>query len=278
MMNEQDSVSSSGSRPFSLGLYLLVVFGLSWPFQIAGAFWASDFPLRLTLTCASMLMVTVGTFICGKFIFRDGFAVAGWQWGKPKHYLAVIGLVLLLWFIPSLIAINLGRALPSSLTSEQSVWLVAMWAMLIPAGFGEEFGWRGYMLPHLARCFATRRAILWHGIIWWIWHLPILLGTAAQGSPSAATAIGIVLLGAIPAILHGVIFAYIWSSSQSLAVATVYHALFDGVRDSLLILIGFGAFTVLWANLVLIILGTLLLQKGNWRNLEIASASYGRAG
>lgn len=274
-MNGQDSVS--GSRPFSLGLYLLVVFGLSWPFQIAAAFLASDLLLRLTLTCVSMLMVTVGTLICGKFVFRDGFAVAGWRRGKPKHYLAVIGLVLLLWFIPSLIAISLGRALPSSLTSEQSVWLVAMWMMLVPAGFGEEFGWRGYMLPHLACRFATRRAILWHAIIWWIWHLPILVGTAVQGSPSTATAIGTILLGAIPAILHGVIFAYIWSSSQSLAVATVYHALFDGVRDSLLMLIGFGAFTVLWANLVLIILGMLLLQKGNWRNLEIASASYGRA-
>lgn len=255
---------SSQPRPFSPGLYLLVVFALSWPFQIAGAVWADDLLGRYSLTSVSMVMVAVGTFICGQFIFRDGFAGAGWHWGKVRHYLAVIGLVLFLWVVPSLIALGMGRSMPSSLNTGQIIWIfVLLFVTLIP-GFGEEFGWRGYLLPHLARRFTIRKAVILHAVIWWVWHLPVLIGAAAQDSPGISTVVGTVILGAIPGILHGVVFAYIWSSSRSLAVATVYHAAFDGVRDSLQMTLGFGAMTMLWANLTIIILGVVLLKKGNW--------------
>lgn len=260
-------------RPFSLGLYLLVVFVLSWPFQIAGAIWADDLLERYTLASISMMMVTASTFICGRFIFRDGFADAGWQWGKVKHYLAVIGLVLFLWVVPSLIAIRMGRSLPPSLTNEQIVWIfVLLFVTLIPA-FGEEFGWRGYLLPHLARRFTTGKAVILHAFIWWAWHLPLLTGSAVQGSPSITAIIGTVILRAVPGILHGVIFAYIWCSSRSLAVATVYHAAYDGVRDSLQMTLGFGAMTYLWVNVFIIILGIVILRKGKWSNLEESSVS-----
>lgn len=50
---------------------------------------------------------------------------------------------------------------------------------LIP-GFGEEFGWRGYMLPHLARRHSPRKALLIHAFIWWAWHLPAWVGMGAR--------------------------------------------------------------------------------------------------
>jgi len=77
----KDKNLTSRPRPFSPGLYLLVVFALSWPFQISGAVWAGDLLPRNTLTAISMLMVAMGTFICGRFIFRDGFTGARWQCG-----------------------------------------------------------------------------------------------------------------------------------------------------------------------------------------------------
>lgn len=265
--------NSSQTRPFSLGLYLLVVFALSWPFQITAAIWADDLLGRYTLTSVSMVMVTVGTFICGQFIFRDGFADAGWQWGKVKHYLVVIGLVLFLWVVPSLIALSLGRALPTSLTNEQVVWVfVLLFVTLIP-GFGEEFGWRGYMLPRLARRLTARKAVILHASIWWAWHLPVLIGTATQSNANVLAVVGNLIISAIPVILHGVIFAYIWSSSRSLAVATVYHAAYDGVRESLQMILGFGLMTQLWANVFIIILGAVLLLKGKWGSLAKSSVS-----
>ena len=51
---------------------------------------------------------------------------------------------------------------------------------------------------------------------------------------------GVVIFGAIPAILHGIVIAWFWSWSSSLAVVTVYHLAYDGVRDSIQFFIGDG--------------------------------------
>ena len=39
--------------------------------------------------------------------------------------------------------------------------------------FGEEFGWRGYLLPVLLP-LGTRRAVLLHGVVWGVWHWPLV--------------------------------------------------------------------------------------------------------
>jgi membrane protease YdiL (CAAX protease family) len=42
---------------------------------------------------------------------------------------------------------------------------------------GEEFGWRGYLLPRL-RVLGDTKAILISGIVWAVWHLPIIFFTS----------------------------------------------------------------------------------------------------
>jgi len=64
--------------------------------------------------------------------------------------------------------------------------------------------------------------------------------------------------------LHGVVIAYIWTRSGSLAVATVYHAAYDGFRDSLSILVGLGPIAQGFASVLLMALGIIFLWKGNW--------------
>ncbi|WP_458188114.1 CPBP family glutamic-type intramembrane protease [Haladaptatus sp. NG-WS-4] len=39
--------------------------------------------------------------------------------------------------------------------------------------FGEEFGWRGFLLQHLL-VLGQRRAIVLTGVVWGIWHWPII--------------------------------------------------------------------------------------------------------
>ena len=265
------------TRPFSLPLYLGLIFALSWPFQIAFALWAETEVARFTLSSLSMVMVTVGSFIAGRYIFRDGFARAGWRWGKPKHYAAVLGLALLIWAAPVLVELVFGlHLLPAGLTLTAILARFAVYFVitLIPA-FGEEFGWRGYMLRHLAERYPLRRALLLHAFIWWAWHLPALVGIgladAAEGGAAGALAftLGISL---IPAMMHAIIFAYIWSATQSLAVATVYHSAYDEVRDALERSVGFGPLVSVWQALVLTILGAVWLWRGNWKGLRDAVA------
>ena len=53
--------------------------------------------------------------------------------------------------------------------------------------FGEEFGWRGYLQPKLLP-LGERKAILLLGVIWGVWHWPLILmghnyGLAYPGAP-----------------------------------------------------------------------------------------------
>ncbi len=266
------------ARRFSLTVYVLVVFALSWPFQIASAV-LGKWVLPLNVT--SMVMVGVGTFLLGRFYFRDGFRGAGWSWGRPIHYVGVIGFVLFLWALPialALVARNVRwpQGLATSLTALPMLYLPVVYVV---GGFGEEFGWRGYLLPRLAERFDRnpRWAVLVHALVWWAWHLPIVVGVLARvgaaqaaemhlpaGPAAVLSAVIGSIVGIVPVVLHAVIFAYIWMRSRSLAVATFYHAAFDGFRDSL------GAWRLLtpasggWANLVIIVFGAVLLWREDW--------------
>ncbi|MEU1731572.1 CPBP family intramembrane glutamic endopeptidase [Streptosporangium sp. NPDC020145] len=71
-----------------------------------------------------------------------------------------------------------GRPLPSSPEALVAVQIalavfLAPLVNVIPA-FGEEWGWRGWLLPRLMP-LGTWRAILVSGVIWGAWHAPLTL-------------------------------------------------------------------------------------------------------
>lgn len=261
-------------RPFSLTLYLLIVFVLSWPPQIAYALWGNDPVSGYLLSSLSMVMVAVGTFIAGRWVFRDGFKNMGWRWGKPKHYLAVSGLALFIFGAPVLLENLLGL---HSLPADVSGWailgsfLTSFVLTLIP-GFSEEFGWRAYMLPRLARRFSLRQALLIHALIWWAWHIPALvrIGSRVEGAQANVwiSVTVTLLVSLLPAMMNAILFAYVWTASQSLAVASVYHAAYDEVRDALQRGIGFGSLVSIWEMAVTLIFGAVLLWKADWSPLR----------
>jgi uncharacterized protein len=278
--------STPSARRFSLWLYLLIVFGVSWPLQVVSVAWADGIVSAFLLNGGSMVMVTVGTYVAGRYVFRDGFAHAGWRWGSWKGYTAALGLASVLWIVPTLLDWAAGNLnVPAHLNKARFGWLVALPVLTLVPAFGEEFGWRGYLLPRLAQRFTPRWAVLVHGVIWWAWHIPILAGTGIAVGPMVAHDAGlppwaaqvlcagvVVVVTAIPAILHAVVIAYLWARSGSLAVATVYHAAYDGFRDSLAILVGIGPIAGAFAILLLMTLGIFFLWKGTWQLAQADTA------
>jgi len=263
-------------RPFSLGLYLLIVFALSWPPQIAYALWGNDPTSGYLLSSLSMVMVTVGTFIAGRWVFRDGFKNMGWNWGKPKQYAAVFALALFIFGVPVLLENLFGlHSLPENVAVGAILgsFLTGFVLTLIP-GFGEEFGWRAYLLPRLAQRHSLRKALLIHAFIWWAWHIPALVksGLQVEGAdvnPWLSVTVTM-LVSLFPAMMNAILFAYVWTASQSLAVASVYHSAYDEVRDALDRGIGFGPLVSIWEMLITAILGFFLLVRGSWRSLSAA--------
>jgi uncharacterized protein len=260
-------------KPFSITLFVFIVILCSWPFQFWYVFKAETAFDKYLYSSLSMMMVTIATFIAGRFIFRDGFANAGWSWGKPKHYAAVFLLALFIWLLPVVVEIFSGSNKMHDTIDLSPILMLFFFrflATMLPA-FGEEFGWRGYMLPRLAEKFGARKGLLMHAFIWWLWHLPVIIGMGLQGNEVSGNAFinvaSITLISIIPSMLHAVIFAFIWSKTNSIFVVTVYHAVFDEVRDALEKSVGFGALVNNWQMLVIIIVGALLLWKADWEKL-----------
>jgi membrane protease YdiL (CAAX protease family) len=97
------------------------------------------------------------------------------------------------------------------------------WYMLFPAllqslllgPIGEEFGWRGLVLPILQRRLSPFWASLLLGTVWAVWHVPAFL---MSGTPQSAWSFGPFFVGL-------------------LAIAMIMTPLFNASRGSLLIAI-----------------------------------------
>jgi membrane protease YdiL (CAAX protease family) len=186
----------------------------------------------------------------------------------------VFALALFIFAMPAALEPLLGlRVLPTGVPIAAIVgsFLIRFLLTLIP-GFGEEFGWRAYMLPHLAQRFTLRKALLIHALIWWAWHIPALvaIGSHVEGVEANVwvSILATLLITLIPSMMNAVIFAYVWTTTQSLAVASAYHSAYDEVRDAIEKSIGFGPLVSIWEMLVTTLIGAALLWKGGWNPLR----------
>lgn len=88
----------------------------------------------------------------------------------------------------------------------------------IPLMLSEELGWRGWLWHHL-RPKGFWAATLWIGLLWGLWHVPIiLLGHNYPGMPIAGAA-----LFTLYCILYAPIFSYVREKSGGIWAPCVLH-------------------------------------------------------
>ena len=89
--------------------------------------------------------------------------------------------------------------------------------------FGEEFGWRGYLLPRLAPLGGINAAII-TGVIWGLWHAPIIVldGYNYPGHPWVGIGVMVIFTVAL-----GMVFAWLRFRSGSVWPAVIGHAAFN---------------------------------------------------
>ena len=99
---------------------------------------------------------------------------------------------------------------------------------------GEEIGWRGLLVPELAKVTSFGRLVLISGAIWAVWHMPLMIGGDYRGS-GTPLAYSLVCFAAM-VIALACVMAWITLKSGSLWPAAMLHAshnLFvQGVFDS----------------------------------------------
>ncbi len=102
---------------------------------------------------------------------------------------------------------------------------------VIPA-FGEEWGWRGYLLPKLLGRFHVLPAMLIMGVIWGLWHLPLTV----MGHNYGVGYVGYPVLGIVAmcwmCVCVGVFFAYLTLRTGTCIPAAIGHAMFNGCASA----------------------------------------------
>ena len=195
-----------------IAIFISFAFGIAWITGLViflnGGLVNSPFILPKALpgvTLALALMATAYMWapalgnIFTRLLTREGWKEVGlrpnFRWGW-RYWLAgwllpaamtLIGAALFFAMFPryfdaSLTTVRQAMAVSSS-ASNASVWLVVIGRLIAAillapilnciATFGEEFGWRAYLLPKLMP-LGGRKATLLIGVIWGIWHWPVI--------------------------------------------------------------------------------------------------------
>jgi uncharacterized protein len=183
--------------------FLLITFGLTYAIEIPMIL--SGFTLTGTGGAAGqylflpiMFIPALGAVITAKFITKEGFQNMGLRFGPWKNYLiigllipALFALIYLItallgfgqpdWNLDTFIQIFTASGLEPPPMPDTRLVLLGVFFTTLTVGtlmnwlfcFGEELGWRGYLLPKLMPLGKTR-AYLLIGLIWGAWHWPLI--------------------------------------------------------------------------------------------------------
>lgn len=229
-----------------------------------------------------MFFPGISAYIVRKFITREGFKDAGLKLGDKKYYLhvylsipllfaAIYGLTWLSGQSPdfSLKTFLVQYGIPN-LPIPASQMLAAIFFSSItfapiinsiPA-FGEEYGWRGYLLPKLLP-LGTKKALILSGFIWGLWHAPLIL----MGFKYANYSLVGIIFFTILLIFLGIFVGYYRLKSGSVYLAGFIHGTFNaqayGIWTLLFPTINplLGGLTGITGILVFSLLGYYLLKK-----------------
>lgn len=191
-----------------IGAFVFLNFGPSWIVW----FWMMARGVRfdamptwaVAVVALTMWFPGIAALVVRTWITKEGMATAGFRFGPWRPYVAIAlgmpvlfgliyGLSVLLGFAHVDVTMGGFFALLESLGGAEAVAAFAgqpLAAILLPtlimtvtvgpigtalATAGEEIGWTGYLLPKLMP-LGKWRATLLYGLIWGLWHAPIVFG------------------------------------------------------------------------------------------------------
>src|SRR5215204_7596603 len=178
-------------------LYVVLAYGLAWAwsgfflFRYLGELLTrsttpTDMLERLgpAATLGTMLTPMIAAFIMRIFVSKEGLKGSLGLLRSPKYYLAAL-IVPAVFVTAVVLIIAQAVVIPGGAPLGEFRWSEATWSvyliLLVTAAlpitlftFGEEYGWRGYLLPRLLPLGEIKASVL-IGVIWGVWHLPLLL-------------------------------------------------------------------------------------------------------
>jgi hypothetical protein len=215
----------------SLFLFFLIAYAFSWLFWIPEALASHGMALPTAVTgflSSPFNPAAFGPLVSALLLtlVNDGWKGVlallkrGVDFRFKKIWLFPIFLLPLVIFAGSILVSVLFGATPLdiSVLTNPMVAIVGFIVILLTAGpLQEEFGWRGFALPRLQTRFNALNSSLILGILWWLWHLPLVFiqGKFMVDSP--------MLFGALmfEIVLTTILFTWIYNNTNGSLLATL---------------------------------------------------------
>ena len=140
-----------------------------------------------------------------------------WRFGPVWYIVAVLGpavLLLAAQLITKLLGFSATIAMPQG---DLSLYAILAFAINFLANTCEEIGWRGFALPRLQKRYNAVLATLIVGMLWALWHLPLIF---LVGQPMAAYP----FLWFIIIVADAFIYTWIYNSTKgSILLVAIFH-------------------------------------------------------
>jgi len=229
--------------------FLVPTFIITWGIEIylihvRGVSLAGVPPHQAQLAVAAVMWVPAATaFAVGRFVTRVGFDDCGLRLAPAGSFVGVLVLIPLLFAVIYALTWALGLGYPDwslsaftemlsssgaqvqfSGTPSRMIAVVLVTSLTIApfinglAAFGEEFGWRGFLLPKLLP-LGRGWALLLSGLVWGLWHAPLVYaGFNYPGRPWVGIALMVLFTTLVGAYIGGLQLAH-----GSVALAAFAH-------------------------------------------------------
>lgn len=229
-----------------MGIYTALSYGITWVSWIlmclaAGGFdkWADSalFSFLSVLLMFPPALSNILTRIVTREGMTDSFLCLRLK-GKIKYYIASLFLPILVAFLIGIICSFVftdGFSLEAINREADGIkgyagnilFMIGISAATAYITFGEEFGWRGYLYPKLEKLIGTPKAVLLGGIVWGIWHAPIIVmghnfGTDYPGYPFVG-----ILIMCIYCTAAGAVLMWLTKKTGSVYPAALTHAVIN---------------------------------------------------
>jgi len=240
-----------------LTIFLVLTFVATWLYCLifvyprANAVSAEEISTLQLFTAATMLIPAICVIIT-RLITKEGFQnslIKPNFKGNIKTYLlayfgpsilTLIGAIVYFLIFPKQFDINCGYLLQTYESMGVDMGMTAMPANLLMLSqgitailfgpiinfvtcFGEEWAWRGYMVPKMAESMETVPMLLVSGIIWGLWHAPLTVIGHNYGLGYLGYPVTGILAMCLFCTVVGIFMSYITLKTQSCIPAVLAH-------------------------------------------------------
>ena len=119
--------------------------------------------------------------------------------------------------------------LRSSVISQRLAGIILGPVIFCITSFGEEWGWRGYLLPKLMKIMHPIAAIILSSVIWSLWHIPYILAGLNYGMDYEGYPYLGILVMTLFCLVAGVFFSFVSIRTNSCIPAIIGHGAVNAI-------------------------------------------------